>query len=195
MQPIDLQTMSHIPLDWRPAPRVRQVMEDAAADRTFSLTSTQRGAIGESLAAMGLMLASGGRLSPYTPIADDDGIDLLLVDKLTRSIVQLQVKCRTKVDDPVAETVQFDVQLNTFSPSASGYVLATLLDGASIRKAWLIPRSELTSVAKSAPGKLVIVASAKAQSGDRCRRFRHDGFESIARAILGHEITLAGDGH
>ena len=168
-------------------------MEDAATRRTFSLSSTQRGAIGESLAATGLMLASGGRLSPYTPVADDDGTDLLLVDKLTRSIVQLQVKCRTKVDDPRAETVQFDVQLNTFSPDASGFLLAILLAGASVRKAWLIPSSELTAVAKSGPRKLVIVASAKAQSGDRFRRFRHDGFESIARTVLGQEIAVAAD--
>jgi hypothetical protein len=170
-------------------------MEDVSATTVFGLTSTQRGAIGESIVATGLMLASGGRLSPYRPIADDDGIDLLLVDKLTRSIVQLQVKCRTKVDDPRAETVQFDVQRNTFSPNARAFVVAILLAGASVRKAWLIPHSELTSAAKSAPGKLVIVASAKEQSGDRFRRFRHDGFESIARVILEHDMAVAADPH
>jgi hypothetical protein len=72
----------------------------AGVSKEFGLTSTQRGAIGESVVATGLMLASAGQLSPYKPIADDDGIDLLLVDKRSRAIVQLQVKCRTKVDDP-----------------------------------------------------------------------------------------------
>ena len=167
-------------------------MERALTPGTFSLTSTQRGAIGESVAATGLMLASGGRLSPYKPIADDDGVDLLLVDKLSRSIVQLQVKCRTKVDDPKAETVQFDVQLNTFSPKAEGYVLGILLSGAVIQKAWLIPLAELRSVARSSSEKLVVVASAKDNANDRFRRFRHDGFESIARLILGDDAAVSG---
>jgi hypothetical protein len=162
------------------------------AGRTFSLTSTQRGAIGESVAATGLMLASGGRLSPFRPIADDDGVDLLLVDKLSRSIVQLQVKCRSKVDDAKAETVQFDVQLNTFAKDAKGYVLGILLNGAQVRRAWLIPLADLCSVARSSSEKLVIVASAKDQSEDRFRRFRHDGFESVARVILGTEMTGVG---
>ena len=170
-------------------------MEDVSAATIFGLTSTQRGAIGESIAATGLMLASGGRLSPFRPIADDDGIDLLVVDKLSRSIIQLQVKCRTKVDDPRADTVQFDVQLNTFAEDGRGYVLAILLDGSSIRKAWLIPLSALRSVARSSPGKLVIVASAKEQSEDRFRRFRHDGFESIARVILEHDLAVADAPH
>lgn len=130
------------------------------------------------------MLASGGRLCPYKPIADDDGIDLLLVDKQTRAIVELQVKCRSKVDDAKAETVQFDVQRNTFTGTVTGYVLALLLDGASVRKAWLIPQFELGCVAKALPGKLVIVASAKEHAKDRFRRFRHDDFDAMASVIL-----------
>src|ERR1700761_5312911 len=139
-------------------------MENGPEARRFSLTSTQQGAIGEAVAATGLMLASGGRLSPYRPVADDDGVDLLLVDKLTRSIVQLQVKCRGKVDDAKAETVQFDVQLNTFADGGKGYVLGILLDGVTVHKAWLIPRGELRSVARLSPVKFVVVASAKNKS-------------------------------
>ncbi|MGA9795916.1 MAG: hypothetical protein WBQ17_10335 [Rhizomicrobium sp.] len=161
-------------------------MKTAAS--TSDLTSTQRGAIGESIAAAGLMLASGGQLSPYRPVADDDGADLLLVDKLSRSIVQLQVKCRAKADDSKAETVQFDVRLNTFSENAKGYVLGLLLDGTVMRKAWLIPLAELRSVARTTPGKLVIVASAKDRSEDRFRRFRHENFESVVRIIVGDDL-------
>jgi len=164
-------------------------MKAAPAEKAFNLTSTQRGAIGEAVVASGLMLASGGRLSPYRPVADDDGVDLLLVDKLSRSIVQLQVKCRTKVDDAKAGTVQFDVQLGTFAEGAKGYVLLIMLDGAALRKAWLVPLSELRAVARSASDKLVIVASTKEQSKDRFRRFRHDSFDSIARAILDSEMS------
>lgn len=158
-------------------------MKNGPAAKAFSLTSTQRGAIGESIAVAGLMLASGGRLSPYKPVADDDGVDLLFVDKLSRSIIQLQVKCRAKVDDASAGTVQFDVQLNTFAEDGRGYVLGILLNGGAVGKAWLIPRTELRSVARSASRKLVIVASAKDASEDRFRKFRHDDLDSVARAI------------
>lgn len=163
----------------------------AGLSKEFSLTSTQRGAIGESVVAAGLMLASGGQLSPYKPIADDDGIDLLLVDKRSRAIVQLQVKCRTKVDDPKTETVQFDVQTGTFAEGAKGYVLAILLDGAVFRKGWLIPLARLRSVARTAAKKLVIVASAKEGTKDRFQPYRHDDFGALARAILHDNATVA----
>ena len=156
----------------------------AGVSKEFSLTSTQRGAIGESVVATGLMLASGGRLSPYKPVADDDGIDLLVVDKQSRAIVQLQVKCRTKVDDPGAQTVQFDVQTGTFAEGAKGYVLAVLLDGATLHRGWLIPLTRLRSVARTAAEKLVIVASAKEGTKDRFQPYRHDSFGALARTIL-----------
>ena len=159
-------------------------MKPARTGTNPGLTSTQKGAIGESIVTTGLLLASRGQLSPYRPVADDDGIDLLLVDKLSRDIVQLQVKARTGVDDKKAETVQFDVRLNTFAEGARGYVLGILLDESTMKKAWLIPLSGLRNVAKSSSEKLVIVASAKEASNDRFRMFRHDGFASLAQTIL-----------
>lgn len=159
-------------------------MKAAKAGGTPGLTSTQKGAIGESVVTTGLLLASKGQLSPYRPVADDDGIDLLLVDKLSRDIVQLQVKARTGVDNAEAETVQFDVRLNTFAQGTRGYLLGIQLDGSTVRKAWLIPLSGLRDVAKSSSEKLVVVASAKEASNDRFRKFRHDGFRSLARTIL-----------
>jgi len=62
-------------------------------------TSTQIGAIGECLVAAGILEASQGRLSPFKPIADDDGMDLLLFDKQTRRAIPLQIKCRRGFDD------------------------------------------------------------------------------------------------
>src|ERR1700710_2498822 len=103
-------------------------MEETSQAGPLRLTSTQIGAVGEAVVATGLMLASKGQLSPYRPIADDDGIDLLLVDKTSRAIVQLQVKCRMRVDVAKAQTVQFDVQTNTFAEGARGFILGILLD-------------------------------------------------------------------
>ena len=47
----------------------------------WKLTTTQIGAIGEDVVSRGLMIASNGRFSPFKPVADDDGIDLLIYDK------------------------------------------------------------------------------------------------------------------
>ena len=152
--------------------------------RSICLTSTQVGSIGESVTACGLMLASRGRLSPYRPLADDDGVDLLLVDKQTREIVQLQIKCRTSFDNEAARTVQFDVQFTTFALNAKGYVLGIVLDGAKLVTGWLIPISELPKLARSTSKKLIVVASAKTTSRDKFSSFRHADFESIAAALL-----------
>ena len=157
-------------------------MEAEPLAQEYRLTSTQIGAIGESLVATGLMAASGGRLAPFKPIADDDGIDLLLFDKLTGKAVPLQVKSRTGFDDAKAETVQFDVQQSTFAER--GHSLLALLNGTAVRKVWLIPGGRLAEVARRKPGKFVVVACAKAGSNDRYRGFRHDGLDTAAREIL-----------
>ena len=59
------------------------------------LTSTQIGAIGENLLVNAVMKASDGRLTPFQPLADDDGLDVLFFDKLTGGSVAVQLKCRT----------------------------------------------------------------------------------------------------
>lgn len=58
-------------------------------------TSTQIGSIAENLVANALMVASHGRLSPFWPVADDDGIDLLIYDKESGRALPAQVKSRT----------------------------------------------------------------------------------------------------
>lgn len=159
-------------------------MESTSAVPATSLTTTQIGAVGEALVAAGLTMGSGGRLSPFRPFADDDGTDLLVFDKITKKAIPVQIKCRTKTDDPKAETVQFDVRLKTYAQDGSGSVLAALLDGASIRTVWLIPAREFTAIATRRAGKLVMVASAKPGTDDRFRRFRHDSLAAVAQKIL-----------
>lgn len=61
----------------------------------MTLSSTQIGTIGENLLVNAVMKASEGRLSPFQPYADDDGLDLLFYDKQTGNSVAIQLKCRT----------------------------------------------------------------------------------------------------
>lgn len=148
----------------------------------FRMTTTQIGAIGETMVASGLVLASSGRLAPFTPFADDDGIDQLIYDKRTRASLPLQIKSRTGTEK--AGTVQFDVRLSTFQCENGGLILYVLLDGCAVRMAWLIPVAELENVARHANGKLVIVASASPNSRDRFSQYRHDDLNGVAAALM-----------
>ncbi len=159
---------------FKPTPRLR------------ALTTSQIGKIGETLVASQLMLASGGRLSPFLPLADDDGIDLVLLDKVTAAALTIQVKSRTGVDNEKAQTVEFDVRLATFSARADAYMLALLLDeaGQGIRSAWLVPNAELERVSNRKRDKLVITPSAKTTSNDRYAPYRCRTFAQVCARFL-----------
>jgi len=66
------------------------------------LSSTQKGAIGEMMLAAALTCYSDGQLCCFQPVADDDGIDLLIYNKATRLTLALQVKSRLVVDPAIA---------------------------------------------------------------------------------------------
>ena len=55
----------------------------------LELSSTQIGALAESIVANELTIASGGRLTSFNPMADDDGIDILIYDKKTGEAIPL----------------------------------------------------------------------------------------------------------
>jgi len=57
----------------------------SAAAWTKKPTATQIGAIAEATVAAALTYHSDGRFGLFRPFADDDGLDLLVYDKLTRS--------------------------------------------------------------------------------------------------------------
>jgi hypothetical protein len=147
-------------------------------------TSTQIGAIGECLVAAGILEASGGRLSPFKPVADDDGMDLLIFDKETRKAIPLQIKCRRGYDDPKARTVQFDTRLKTFTRKGEGYLLCLKLDGAAIETLWLIPAEDLETVAKKSPTHFIVVPSTKPTAKDRLTPYRVNAFSEVAARIL-----------
>lgn len=152
--------------------------------KDYGLTSTQIGAIGESVVAIGLTLASRGRLAPFSPFADDDGIDLLIYDKETKRAIPIQVKSRTKFDNDKAQTVQFDVQKSTFTDKGGSHLLAVLLDGANLVCAWLVPMNEMVDTARDGGNKLIIVPSAKPTSNDRFTPYRRHSFEEITQDLI-----------
>ena len=116
---------------------------------TPTLSSTQIGVIGENLLVNAVMKASNGRLSPFKPIADDDGLDVLFFDKETGKSVAIQLKCRTKTDGG-GKTAQFDVRVATFKEERHAFLVAALLnpDMNGFVCSWFIPMKDVTRVGK-----------------------------------------------
>ncbi len=158
------------------------------------MTQTQIGTIGEVTAAAQLMLASDGRLSPFLPFADDDGIDLIVYDKVTGISLPVQVKARTSAKLGKSDTVVFDVRRKTFSEHAESFPLAILLNmtGGLILRAWLIPMSELSTVARVKAEKLSITPSAKEESNDRCAPYRCRDMAEVTERLIRHLDEASG---
>lgn len=159
----------------------------------MALTSTQIGTIGENLLVNGVMTASDGRLSPFRPVADDDGIDVLFFDKFTGQSVAIQLKCRTTTllrtgTDIRGNTVHFEVRKSTFSDARRAWLVAALLDQdlTRLRAAWLIPLADLPSIARGTPTKWVIRPSIAPASNDRYAPFR-----CLTQADLAARIAIA----
>lgn len=145
------------------------------------ISPTQIGCIGEKLVSAHLLIASNGRLSPFQPLADDDGVDLVVLDKLTRRSLCLQVKSRARIDS--GGTVQFDVRRQTFIPASGAFLLAVLLDlgAGAITCSWLVPMTDLERVAQ--PGSLTIVPNPKETSQDRYTPYRCHSISEVCRRM------------
>ncbi|TCW64261.1 hypothetical protein [Burkholderia sp. SRS-25] len=155
------------------------------------LTSTQVGVIGENLLVNAVMKASDGRLSPFRPIADDDGLDVLFFDKETGSSVAMQLKCRTvttrkRRSDERGNVAYFQVRKATFNEARRAYLLAALFNPqlSEFVTTWLVPMEELRHIARDASDKWVIQPSKAEDSADKYTRFRCQTAEQLAQKIV-----------
>lgn len=148
------------------------------------LTSTQKGKVNEYLVAASILLTSSGRLSPFVPLSDDHGIDLIALDKVSQRSLCLQVK--SAVASAKRKTVQFDVQKSTFRPVPNLLLLAVLFEPTtvSIGTSWLIPMADVPSVSVDQPGKYALSPSIEPTSKDRYLRYKHEGPHSLVSALL-----------
>ncbi|MGE0409485.1 MAG: hypothetical protein AB7P23_09530 [Amphiplicatus sp.] len=154
-------------------------MTEAAEPPEFRLSTTQQGAIAESIVAIELMTGSNGRLAPFKPLADDDGIDLLVYDKATSRATPLQVKARFGVD--IGGTVEFNVRKSTWRADPAARLLCVLMDGRRIAAAWLVPMNELERVARLKGDKFVLTPSPKETSRDRYAAYQ---VRDVAAAMI-----------
>lgn len=153
--------------------------------RTAGTTSTQIGKACETLVACSLMLASKGRLTPFMPLADDDGLDLLLLDKLTGRTIPVQVKGRTGIDAAGHGTVQFDVGKKTFSTHYGSVLVAALIDveNVSIGQSWLVPMDRLQDVTNDKGQVYAMRPSTLPASKDKCRRYRRETVADLVKGL------------
>jgi hypothetical protein len=148
-------------------------------------TSGQLGTAAEIMIACQLMLASQGRLSSYVPLVDDDGIDVMVHDKLTRRSLGLQVKSWTFLSEDRPRTVQFDVGLNTWRKDASLFLLAVAMDGlaAQMETAWLMPSDTVKTVANVGSKKMSLTPNPRHTSQDRYAPYRLASMSAVASAL------------
>ena len=153
--------------------------------RHDNLTSTQRGKIAEVHVATALMACSGGRLSPFEPMSDDHGIDLIVLDKETGRALPIQVKSWLLDSSRELRTVQFDVQKSTFGEGKPGALICVVMDPDTlgILIAWLIPSAEIPSIATDRPTKYVLAPSRLEGSRDKYVPHRHSEITSLAEAV------------
>ena len=149
----------------------------------ITLTSTQKGKVTEQLVASALLIASNGRLAPFVPLADDHGLDLIVLDKVTRRTLAIQVK--SAIANAARGTVQFDVRKQTHSTAKGEYLLMVVFEPArmALAASWLIPTALIPTVSTEQAEKFALVPSLKATSRDRCRPYRYDDAYALTAAI------------
>lgn len=157
----------------------------------MALTSTQIGTIGENLLVNAVMKASDGRLSPFQPYADDDGLDVLFYDKQTGNSVAIQLKCRTVTlykagTRERGNVVHFDVRQATFRATRHTYLVAALIspDFTNFEALWLVPMERLPEVAGNISGKWVVRANKNQATADRYSAYRCPSVTELAGKII-----------
>lgn len=151
----------------------------------LTLSSTQLGKIGETIVGAQLMLISSGRLTPFLPLADDDGVDLVVRDKVTGATVPLQIKCRVAKEGDTLGYTQFDVRAATFRRDAGTFLLAILMNlrNGEVERAWLIPSAELPEIASQKADKLTITPNPSPSSQDRYTPYRCQSLQEVVERL------------
>jgi hypothetical protein len=130
-----------------------------------------------------IMHASDGRLAPFVPLADDDGLDLILFDKLSGVTTPVQVKARFSTFR--GETCEFNVSTTACKTHYHCFLLAVYINPRSMafEGAWLVPMSALPAVAPVEDGRYVLRASMTEKSNDAVAPYRHYSIDTIVSAI------------
>ncbi len=156
----------------------------------MKLTSTQIGVLAENLVANELMIESKGRLSPFQPIADDDGVDILIYDKKTGKAIPLQIKARTNTirkrgKQERSNTVRFTVRKFSCKDPRQTMLLCVLLaqNLRSTERAWLLPLSKLPKISNVKESTYAISPNKNLSSNDKYTPFQCKDIKEVAKRL------------
>jgi hypothetical protein len=156
-------------------------------------SSSQAGKAAELAVACALMTATRGRLSPFTPIVDDHGLDFLVLDKETGAVGGVQVKSWVRDEQAERSTVQFDIRKATYRPEPNWSLLAVIVDQdtMTLSPAWLIPMALAPSLSVEKPDKYALSPSTAPTSSDRYAPYRYADIKQVAWALVERITSLA----
>ena len=150
------------------------------------VTSSQIGWITESVVGVNLIARTGGRIAPFSPVADDCGIDLLALDKHAGKTIALQVKAWTGA--PSSDlTVQFDTRKKTYNDFSFLVAVFMPLPNLNIEYAWFIPMPVVKELSSERAGKYIVRCSTRPKSRDVFSQFRMDA-DGLTSAVMS-ELT------
>jgi hypothetical protein len=154
------------------------------AGRTGS--SSQAGKAAELAAACALMTTTSGRLSPFVPLVDDHGLDLLILDKLTNAVAGVQVKSWVWDATAARSTVQFDIRKATYRATPNWFLLAAVVDAATalLSPVWLVPMTLAPSLSIDKPEKYALCPSTSPSSSDRYTPFRYADMRAVSWSLI-----------
>lgn len=155
----------------------------------MSLSPVQKGKIVEAHVANQIMLLSEGELSPFLPIADDAGIDLVVTRKRRFSTLFLQVKSRFKASNRNKNRLDFQVEKESIVDSPQMFLLCVYFPEkeGTIRQMWMIPASVVIAKAIPLESAYRIVANWRDGSNDSWAPYRVSPVELVSklRTVLG----------
>ncbi len=155
-----------------------------------NITSTQKGVIAEHIVANELMIETDGRFSPFSPLADDEGIDLLIYDKKTGKALPIQIKSRSGgiiKKGKESNTIHFEIRSVSLKNKRYAYFLAVLLtkDSRSIERAWFIPMKDISNLLnmRKKQEKYIMRANRSLKTKDKFRTYQCESIKDVAQRI------------
>jgi hypothetical protein len=155
-----------------------------------NLTSTQKGVIAEHIVADELMIETDGRFSPFSPQADDEGIDLLIYDKKTGKALPVQIKSRTGGiirKGKESNTIHFEIRSVSLKNEKYAYFLAILLskDIRSIERAWFIPIKDISTLLniRKKQSKYIMRANKNLTTKDKFSKYQCENMIEVTKRI------------
>jgi hypothetical protein len=147
------------------------------------LSAIQKGKVAEMVVGAAIMHASSGRLTPFVPLADDNGLDLILFDKVSGMTTPVQVKARFAVAP--WNVCEFNIRATACKAHYNGYLLAVHIDPKSmaLEVAWLVPINALPVIAPIRDGRYLLSASIAENVRDKAAPYRHYSMNTIIAEI------------